>query len=272
MNLLKSCTLVRTSWSGFVVAASAFLVAASTNLFAQPLISLNLEHRGESLYSIASDTWNASSLPPLPNDYSQDFDTYVGTAATIPLGWTVSFTGSAVFNGAGTGTSATGGAWAYGTGSDFSLGALRATTPGNLTLAVALVNDTGATITDLTIQWNYEQWRYVNTSGFDLSGTGSLAGNATVNAADFAGGATGTNGTPTSTPISLTLSGLSIAPGAAFGLSWVTTDASGSDNGVSIDDFAISAGSPVPELSTIPTVFLGGALLIGMHRFRRKLS
>lgn len=271
MNYLRNFTFPRIWWSGFV-AITVSLAAASTPLFSQPLISLSLEHRDEMLRSRAPDIWNANGLPPLPNDYSQDFDAYAGTPATIPFGWTVSFSGNAVFNGTGAGTSATGGAWAYGTGSDFSFGALRTATPGNLTLAVALVNDTGATITDLTIQWNYEQWRYANISGFDLSGTGTLAGNVTVNAADFAGSASGTSGTPTATPISLTLSGLSIAPDATFGLSWVTTDASGSDNGIGIDDFAISAGSPVPELSTIPMVILGGGLLIGMRRFLRKVS
>src|SRR5436853_5223253 len=46
--------------------------------------------------------------------YTQDANSYVGTLATVPAGWAYSFSGTATFNGVGTGTSATGGAWAYG--------------------------------------------------------------------------------------------------------------------------------------------------------------
>lgn len=214
------------------------------------------------------------AMPAAPNaPYAQDFSTYLGTAVTIPTGWSVSFTGTPTFNGVGNGSLNTGGAWAYGTGGENSFGALRSGTPGNLTLAVGFMNTSGATITDLTITFNYEQWRYVagNTSGFDLSGTGGLAGNATVNAADFAGVSVGTNGVPSSTPISLVLSGLSIADGATFGLSWVTTDTTGSDNGVSIDDFTITEATVIPEPAT--SMLIGVGLLLVAQRFiRRKTS
>ena len=263
MNLFNSPFLLISRSQSIIAAAFLIVVAATT--FAQPLVPVDPEVSNESPHFLG-----AAALPPLPNDYSENFDTYAGSAATVPFGWSVSFTGTANFGGTNAGTSSAGGAYAYGAGSDFSFGALHTGTTGLITLAVNLINDTGSTLTSLTIQWNYEQWRFANTSGFDLSGTGALAGDATLNAADFTGATSGSAGAQT--PVSLTLTGLSIAPGASYGLSWVTTDATGADNGIAIDDFAISAGSPIPELSTIQMLFLGGALLTGLSRLRRKLS
>ncbi len=197
--------------------------------------------------------------------YTQNANSFVGTAATVPVGWSYAFTGTATYNGVGTGTSATGGAWAYGLAGENSFGALRSATPGNITLAVNFTNNTGSTLTDLVITFNYEQWRFANTSGWDLSGTGGLAGVAAVNSADFVGSAIGVNGTPTSTPIVITLSGLSIANGANFGLSWLTTDVTGADNGVALDDFTLGS---VPEPSVY--VLLGVGLLFCGQRFLRR--
>ena len=200
--------------------------------------------------------------------YTQNANSFAGTLVTVPAGWAYSFSGTATFNGVGTGTSATGGAWAYGLLGENSFGALRSGTPGNITLTVNFTNNTGSTLTDLVIAFNYEQWRYANTSGWDLSGTGGLAGVAMGNSADFVGSATGTSGTPTSTPILLTLTGLSIANGTNFGLSWLTTDPTGSDNGVALDDFSLAA---IPEPSVY--MLLGvGILLCGQRFLRRRKS
>jgi hypothetical protein len=200
--------------------------------------------------------------------YTQDANSFAGTLVTVPAGWSFAFSGASTFNGVGNGSSNVGGAWAYGLLGENSFGALRSSTPGNLTLAVNFTNNTGSTLTDLVIAFNYEQWRFANTSGWDLSGTGGLAGVSMVNTADFVGSATGVNGVPTSTPILLTLTGLSIANGANFGLSWLTTDTTGADNGVSVDDFSLSV---VPEPSIY--MLLGvGILLCGQRFLRRSKS
>ena len=186
-----------------------------------------------------------TSLPYSPattnfNSYNPNSSTNLN--ATIGTGWTASSSGTAAYNGQGTGTSSTGGYWGYGSSSEYSLGAIRSGTPGNITYTVSFINNSGSTINSITLSWDYEQYRYKNNSGWDCTGTGDLAANSTLNAKDFAGASSGTDGNVSVTPVTtFTLTGLSIANGSSFGISWVTTDDGGSDNGVAIDNFSISA-------------------------------
>lgn len=204
--------------------------------------------------------WGQISIATLPYTKSDNFDAYNPTNAsnattTLPSGWTLSST-STTYNGKGNGVSATGGFWGYGT-SDYSLGALRSST-NNYTYSVSFTNNSGSSITSLTIAWSYEQWRFANTSGWDVSGTGQLAGNTTLNGKDFSGVASGTNGAVASTPISsFTLTGLNITDGQTFGLSWITTDATSADNGVSIDDFYITANGTSTPTITVSSAITG---------------
>ncbi|MBS1643904.1 MAG: T9SS type A sorting domain-containing protein [Bacteroidetes bacterium] len=182
-----------------------------------------------------------------------DFNSYNPSSssnlnATIPSGWTAASSGTAAYRGQGTGTANSGGYWAYGSSGDFSVGALRSGTVGDITYSVAFLNNSGTTIGSLQFSWDYKQFRFANTSGWDCSGTGALASNATLDAKDFSGSSTGTNGTPVTTTVSpFTLTGLSIANSATFGISWTTTDDAGADNGVSIDNFKVRANNnPLP--------------------------
>lgn len=188
----------------------------------------------------------------LPYSKSDNFNSYNPTSAgtatsTIPAGWTYSST-AAAYLGQGTGTANSGGFYSYGTAGDFSLGALASGTSDTRTYTLSFTNNSGSTITSITLAWDYEQWRYAgNTSGWNLTGTGQLAANATLNAKDFSGVASGTNGTVAVTPVaSFTLSGLNITNGQSFGFTWVTTNLSGTDNGVSIDNFSMTASATVP--------------------------
>ncbi|MDX1939225.1 MAG: hypothetical protein SFU99_01660, partial [Saprospiraceae bacterium] len=178
--------------------------------------------------------------------YSQDFNTFAGTQISLPTGWTVVFSGTSTFNGTGTGTSNTGGVWAYGSAAEFALGALRSGTPGNITLTASFVNNTGSTITDIAIAYDFEQWRFANTSGFTVSQTG--LGASDVSGLSQNGTNPGTNGTVSVTPKNIMLNGVNIANGAAFSLSFLTTDISGADNGIAIDNFSLGltlAGPPI---------------------------
>ncbi len=237
MSLLSSSlpTLLQ-SRTFITVLISAFaLVFASTTIHAQ--------------LSITSS--NAS--------YTTDFNSFNPTSAatltsTIPSGWAGS--GFTAYNGRGTGTNNAGGYYAFGTGSDFSLGALRSSS-NDVTYTVSFTNNTGLTIQSLNLGWTYEQWRFANTSGWNATGTGAL-NIAVVNSKDFTGSATGTNGAVATTAIStFDVTSLSIANAGAFGISWITTNVGGADNGVAIDDFAmnitrlatLSAGTTVSTLA-----------------------
>lgn len=205
--------------------------------------------------------WGQISITSLPASYTNNFNNYwpvtsvanslatihstgVGTGlASAATGWAF-VNPSGNLNQRGTGTGATAGVIAYGftPGSEYSLGTFRTST-NEISYTISFVNNSGATINSLTLGWDYEQWRYANASGFNVTGTGVLATNTTLNSKDFAGTASGTNGVSTTTPVPyFVLSGLSIANGAAFGITWLTTDVTGADNGISIDNFYIYAG------------------------------
>lgn len=193
------------------------------------------------------------SITSLPYSKTDNFDAYNPTSSTtatstLPAGWT--YSGAANYKGRSTGTGNQGGFYGFGISPDYSIGALRS---GNneYTYTVSFTNNSGSTITSLTLGWNYEQWRYANTSGWNVTGTGQLASNSNLNGKDFNGVATGTDGIVSITIVSsLNLTGLSIANGQSFGITWVTTDLTSSDNGVSIDDFSMTAISGPTVITT----------------------
>lgn len=195
------------------------------------------------------------------NNFDGNTATEFGTGGLLFPEWSVSFASTALYRGQGDGAGNAGGVWSYGVNSDGdrSLGALRSNGPtgsGNITYTITFINNTGAVINSLKLAWDYEQWRYSNTSGFNCTGTGSLAGNVTIENLDFNGTATGTNGNVSLTPISLfTLTGLNIANGSSFGISWVTTDVLNADNGISIDNFSLEVPTPCsnPTIGSGPT-------------------
>ena len=193
-------------------------------------------------------SWSQISIATLPfNPSVTNFNSYNPSSlsnfnSTLPLGWTGNVSGSPAYNGQGTGTSATGGFWGYGASGDFGLGALRSGGAGNVSYSVNYINNTGNTITSLKLSWDYKQWRYANTSGWNCSGTGALVGNSILNGKDFSGSSSGTNGSVTTTSINeFILTGLTILHGQTFGIEWVTTDISGSDNGVALDNFLLTS-------------------------------
>ncbi len=238
-------------------------------------------------FGLVGEMMGQINITSLPANYSNNFDSYnPSTASNVPstinstgtstaglasstIGWTASST-TAVYNGKGTGSGNTGGFWGYNvtgnTGTENSLGALSSGSNTH-TYTISFTNNSGSTITSLTMSWDYEQWRYggSNTSGWDCSGTGQLASNSTLNGKDFSGvaGTAGATGGLTTAVTSFTLTGLSITNGQSFGISWVTTNLTGTDNGVAIDNFLLSAsgGSSTPLAPTIGTITPGNQSL-----------
>lgn len=207
-------------------------------------------------------SWGQLSINSLPASYSNNFDSYNPTSsatATSTListgtgsglvsatsgGWAFTNASGAAYSGRGTGTINTGGIWAYGSSGEYAIGMQRSGS-NEVSFTVSFTNNSGSTITSLTIAWDYEQWRFGgNTSGINVTGTGALSSNVTLNGKDFIGTSSGTSGTVAVTNISsFTLTGLSIADGTSFGMKWITVDASGSDNGIGIDNFSITAAA-----------------------------
>lgn len=145
---------------------------------------------------------------------------------------------------------------------DRALGELRS---GTLipTLGVVVRNDTGATMTSLTVSYALEQWRQGGTNRFDgftfsySTSTTALTGGtytnlATLDSSAPNGGATGNvalngNLAGNRTIVTATISGLTIAPSGTILLRWTDTDAAGADDAIGIDDLAAAAnGAATP--------------------------
>ncbi len=218
--------------------------------------------------------------------YTQNFNTLItsGTSSTLPTGWKLLETGTNANTtlAADAGSSSTGNTYSYGTGTatDRAFGGLRS---GSLipTIGVQIRNSTGATITSLTISYTGEQWR-CGTSGrtdqldfqYSLNATSLSTGTWTdVNTLDFVSPSTATTGAKDGnaaanrTAKSTIITGLSIANNAIFWLRWNDLDASGADDGLSVDDFSIQlSGSDVtPPTATAfnPTNGATGIALSG---------
>jgi uncharacterized repeat protein (TIGR01451 family) len=222
------------------------------------------------------------SLTALDTAYTQNFDTLPtsGSAtwtnnSTIP-GWYSVRTGTGTTIVANDGSSNAGNLYSYGTGTatDRALGTIGSANAaaGSFFHGVRLANNTGATITSLDVAYVGEQWRNsaaaAQTMAFSyLVGspavTGSLAefqsAGVAVNTLDFTSPVTGgvaaaLNGNLAAnrTAKTITISGLSIPNGTEVMLRWSDPDQTGSDHGLSIDDFSVTphgTGGGGPTLS-----------------------
>jgi predicted extracellular nuclease len=217
------------------------------------------------------------SLTTLGTPYTQNFDALPtsGSAtwtnnSTIP-GWFHARTGTGTTIVADAGTSNAGNLYSYGTGTatDRALGSIGSgnAAAGNFFWGVRLANDTGATITSLDISYTGEQWRnsaaaaqtiafsYLvgsptvtgSLAEFQSAGVAVLALNFTSPVTGGTAGALDGNAAANRTAISATITGLSIPNGTEIMLRWSDPDHSGSDHGLSIDDFSVTATStPTP--------------------------
>jgi len=166
--------------------------------------------------------------------YSNDFDSFAGTQASMPAGWTAV---NSNFLGTSFGTDFVGGNYAYGTGGDYSLGGLRSEAQTNIGFTATFINSTSKIITDLEISYDLEQWRYSNNSGITV--TSSLGDVSGLGQGVVAAG--GMNGMATIISKSVALSDLNLAPDASFTITFTWNDEIGTNNGFGIDNFTISS-------------------------------
>ncbi|MBK6372352.1 MAG: putative Ig domain-containing protein [Saprospiraceae bacterium] len=195
------------------------------------------------------------------NTYTQDFDAFRGTAATLPSNWvvaTASYNTTYPIVTAGSSTPSTSQAngnncyagRASTSSSDYSILQKQATS-GSTSFTFSGVNNTASILDGFVIAWNVEQF--------------TLAGRATtvdftyrINAATY--GSTGITGTTlftaptgttapafilTSTPRSITITGLSIPASATVDFRFTIANGAGSGNNahIGIDDFTLYATS-----------------------------
>ncbi len=213
------------------------------------------------------------SLIDLGLAYAQDFNSLGNSGtpgmSTLPRGWVLSESGANADTtyGTGTGSSTTGNTYSFGSAAstERAFGGLQS---GNLvpTIGAAFTNNTGSTVTALSLSYTGEQWR-LGTAGrhdsllFQLSldatslTTGTWTSYPPLN---FAGpvstGSTGAldgNSSANRTAISSTITGLSIPNGSVFYIRWNDFNATGGDDGLAVDDFSITPFAAPPP--TNPT-------------------
>jgi hypothetical protein len=209
--------------------------------------------------------------------YPQDFDgnsgsstplANTGTSAALPAGFGFfeSGSGNNTTYATGTGSGTGGDTYSFGTtAADRAFGGLLS---GSLTptIGAAYTNNTGSTITSLTISYTGEQWRYGATGradrlDFQYSTTATGLGTGTytdVNALDYTAPNTGTAGlrdgnaaANRTVGITSTITGLTIANGATFYIRWSDFNATGADDGLAVDDFSLTASTGAAAAPTI---------------------
>ncbi len=192
------------------------------------------------------------SVAALNTAYTENFDTLAqtGVSSTTPTAANTTYT-------AGTGSSTTGDTYSFGSvaaPTDRALGGLRT---GSLapTIGAFYKNNTGSTVNALQISYTGEEWRLGNAARTDrldfqysTDATSLTTGTWTdVDALDFTTPDTATTGLKDGnsagdrTAITSTITGISIASGATFWIRWTDLDASGSDDGLAVDDFSLTA-------------------------------
>jgi hypothetical protein len=205
--------------------------------------------------------------------HQQDFnalDTTSANSSNLPIGWEIFEAGSSAaanneYKG-NSGTSTTGDVYSYGSpgSTDRSLGSLG--TPGNKAFYGATFrNSTGVEITSIAIRYRGEQWR----RGTSLSDTLIFRYSYTAyNIADTLSSkwtihnnlslTTIFSGTPTSVAINGNAAGnhvtitdtlpVNIPPGDSILIEWVDKDATGSDEGLAVDDLSVTFMTDLPPI------------------------
>jgi hypothetical protein len=209
------------------------------------------------------------------SSYSQNFNSLNGTTWTdnsTIAGWYA--TRTAIVQ--GTGSANTGAMYSFGssgTPADRALGALESNTTGAIAFGVQFNNNSGGVLTSINVAYVGEQWRqdpsttpdvinfyYKVATTADPSVTSSATDWTAVPTLDFTNPKTGTvsaidgNASANRTSLSSTLTGISIPKGSYLFLKWVSSNVSGNDQGMSIDDLSVTWTRAVATAPTAPTI------------------
>jgi hypothetical protein len=222
--------------------------------------------------SVASASINVTSEDistiSFTGSYTQDFNTLeaVTTSSVTPTGWLFNETGT----NANTTYAASDGSGGTFSGNTYSFGttgsnerAFGSTRSGSLvpTIGAFFINNTGATLTSLTITYTGEQWR-LGTTGrndrmdfqYSTNATNLTTGAWTdADGLDFIApngsgtvGALDGNAANNRRTITYVINGLLIPNGAQFGIRWTDFDVTGAEDGLAVDDFSMTLGCTPP--------------------------
>jgi hypothetical protein len=234
---------------------------------------------------------------PSGQTFTENFDSLIssGSATWIDnstiTGWYAQRTGTGTTIVANDGSSNAGALYSYGgTGTtDRALGSVGSQTVGSIAWGVQILNNTGVTMTIDTISYVGEQWRYSGTAAaqtvtfwYRTSSSiitsldpGSDSGWTALTSLDFtspiiSGTAGALNGNLPANQVSLSANNLAInlAAGEYIMFRWRDIDHPGSDHGLAIDNFSLTA-APIPEPSTYVLIALGLGGLILARRWQR---
>jgi hypothetical protein len=252
-----------------VVVAAVIAIASVSNLL-QPLFALT----------------NAGSITALNVPLTENFDALAASGT-----WTDNVTIPGLYSSrtafvAGTGSSNAGALYGFGVAgagpvTDRALGSVGSGGTGTVYWGVKLTNNTGATITSLTVAYTGEQWRnggatapalsvaqtvdfqYKVANAGDVTGINApTTGWSDFDALDFTSPTFGTstasaldgNAAANRVQKSATFS-VSIANGQEAWLRWSDVDHAGNDHGMAIDDLSISANNaPIDPAPTVTVV------------------
>jgi hypothetical protein len=220
--------------------------------------------RGALSLGVLMLTWQVHAqinITTLGTAIPEDFNTLANSGTTgtdLPTGWAFSETGSLANTsyGVSDGNANTGNTYSYGTvaATDRAFGGLRS---GSLVPIIggSFTNNSGNTIGQLTISYRGEQWRIGTLNRMDRldfqysTNATSLTTGTWVNydPLDFIApvttgtvGALNGNSAPNFTLLNGIISGIAVPTGSTFWIRWLDVEASGADDGLSVDDFSIT--------------------------------
>lgn len=217
------------------------------------------------------------SLKSLTTAHSQNFNTLAstGTSSKLPSGWFLleSGTNANTTYEASTGSLATGNTYSYGplSNTDRALGALSSSSVYS-TIGAWFKNTSGKVIKSITITYTGELWRKGELNrddklDFQFSTNATSLGSGTwidIDQLDFISPSSSSTGikdgnitSNRKSGITTIIQGLTIPSNALFWIRWRDIDATGSDDGLAIDDFRISISAtdltPPVAVSYSPT-------------------
>lgn len=194
-------------------------------------------------------TFTASALTQTEN--------FNGVGATLPTGYQIG--GASTITTASSLTSgSTGAAYKFMNGTDYAIGILNSGSyTSGKTITAALVNNTGYTIAGFNVSFNYEKYRSGSRAWtFALTGSaGTVTGGGLAFSADA--GNTVSSFPPLQTSSTATVTGLTLASGSTYTLTWTLNGTGGSTNGqaLGIDDLVVTAILAPTLTSTLMTSY-----------------